>query len=91
MPKVVHCRRSAERFVYVGRPSIFGNPFPLNRESERDACIEQFTMYFEHRLDTDPDFRAQVLALRGHDLGCWCAPRRCHADVILHYANTLSN
>lgn len=87
MPKVVHCRRTPEAYVYVGRPSIFGNPFPLNRESERDTCIEQFTLYFEHRLATDPEFLKQVLALAGQDLGCWCAPRRCHADVILHYAN----
>ena len=29
----------------------------------------------------------EIKALRGKDLVCWCAPQRCHADVLLKYAN----
>jgi hypothetical protein len=25
--------------------------------------------------------------LRGKDLVCWCAPKLCHADVLLEIAN----
>ena len=32
--------------------------------------------------------REQLQAeLRGKDLVCWCAPQRCHADVLMKYAN----
>jgi hypothetical protein len=25
--------------------------------------------------------------LRGKDLACWCAPKRCHAEVLRELAN----
>lgn len=32
--------------------------------------------------------RAQIAALRGKHLACWCAPGQpCHADLLLHLAN----
>jgi hypothetical protein len=51
-------------------------------DQARALVIEQYRAWFLERLD-DPDFRAAVEAVRGHDLGCWCAPRACHGDVIL--------
>lgn len=27
-------------------------------------------------------------ALKGKILGCYCAPQRCHADIIAEYANS---
>jgi hypothetical protein len=86
-PKVVHCRRAPSgSFVYVGRPSVFGNPFPLEDPTDdtaRDQVIRHYHDWFHQRVATDSVFRQAVLALRGRDLGCWCAPRRCHAEVIL--------
>lgn len=70
--------------VYVGRPSAFGNPFQMRSEADRNAVCEQF----EHMLLNKPALIAQVKAeLRGKDLVCWCAPKRCHADVLLRIAN----
>lgn len=31
--------------------------------------------------------RESILELRGKDLVCWCAPKHCHADVLLEIAN----
>jgi hypothetical protein len=70
--------------VYVGRPSAFGNPFPMQTEAERGAVCEQF----EHMLLNKPTLIAKVKAeLKGKDLVCWCAPKRCHADTLLRIAN----
>lgn len=31
--------------------------------------------------------RESILELKGKDLVCWCAPKPCHADVLLELAN----
>ena len=59
----------------------FGNPFPVKRWG-RERCIELFKTYFYERVDKDPAFREAVLSLRGKRLGCFCAPLRCHGDII---------
>jgi uncharacterized protein DUF4326 len=33
-----------------------------------------------------PELLAAVYELRGLDLLCWCAPERCHGDVLLELA-----
>jgi hypothetical protein len=30
---------------------------------------------------------AALPELRGKDLACWCAPERCHGQVLLELAN----
>lgn len=85
MAHVVHCRRTTEPYTYIGRPSIYGNPFSLIHEEDRSEVIRKFKGYFNRRLKSDPEFKAKVLALQGQNLGCFCAPRACHGDVILAY------
>jgi hypothetical protein len=91
-PKVVHCKRAPRgSFVYIGRPSIFGNPIRLNDptdDREREQVLARYAGYFEARIASDAAFRRAVESLRGRDLGCWCAPRRCHGEVILAWLAT---
>lgn len=71
--------------VYVGRPSKWGNPFPLNAEADRETVLAQY----EDWLLRQPVLLAAVRSeLRGKHLSCWCAPKLCHADVLLRIANT---
>lgn len=77
--------------VYVGRPSKWGNPFPMNGEDTRQWAIDAYRGMLRHE-STNPDsvyygMRAVVDELRGKDLVCWCAPEACHADVLLEIAN----
>ena len=88
--RVVNLRR--DKFdVYIGRArhrrhagqdGIFGNPYALTREADRAAVLEKFRGYFLERVRIDADFRRRILALRGKTLGCFCAPKPCHGDVI---------
>lgn len=32
--------------------------------------------------------REDILELKGKDLVCWCAPKPCHADILLELANS---
>ena len=42
-----------------------------------------------HRwLLQQPNLLAALPELRGKDLVCWCAPERCHGDILIELANT---
>lgn len=83
---VVHCKKAPkDSFVYIGRPSKLGNPFTLKDPKDgaaRALVIEKYRAWFNERL-SDPEFLDALEAVRGRDLGCWCAPRACHGDVVL--------
>jgi len=65
--------------VYCGRGSPYGNPFVIGRDGDRDQVCDRFERDVLPTLD--------VSALRGKDLVCFCAPKRCHCDAILIKAN----
>lgn len=73
--------------VYIGRAGrgekgSFGNPFSM-KQFGREGCIKKFEEYFLNRVRDDLVFRDKVLKLRGKKLGCFCAPRRCHGEIIV--------
>lgn len=70
--------------VYVGRPTKWGNRFVLGRDGTREQVIAAY----EAELLADPERVSQAQReLRGRDLSCHCAPKPCHADVLLRIAN----
>lgn len=74
--------------VYVGRPTRWGNPYPV----ECFETLEQVMVLYWRFLTETPigtELAAEVRAhLRGKDLACWCPlDRKCHADVLLEIAN----
>jgi hypothetical protein len=88
MPRVVHCKLAKkDTFVYVGRPSKWGNPFYLRNRSdaqERAFVIQQYEQFLVQNPQLIADAKRE---LRGRNLGCYCAPLPCHADVLLRIAN----
>jgi hypothetical protein len=76
--------------VYVGGwtwqiriSSKWHNPFRIGRDGTREVVIARYRVW----LAQQPELLAALLELRGKDLVCWCAPERCHADVLLELAN----
>ena len=80
-PKVYnkHHKNAPADAVYVGRGTIWGNPFVIGKDGDRDAVCDLFERQVIPHLD--------VSALRGKHLVCYCAPLRCHADALLRKAN----
>lgn len=71
--------------IYVGRPTKWGNPFWMRSENERDTVCEKYEAW----IKTKPELIAAAKnELKGKDLVCFCAPRRCHADTLLRIANS---
>lgn len=81
MPAVfnIYHRNAPADAVYVGRGSPYGNPFKIGEHGTRDEVCDRFESEVLPTLD--------VSALRGKDLVCFCAPKRCHADALLRKAN----
>lgn len=93
MPKVwnkrdKNCPKDA---VYVGRPTKWGNPYSHQNntlaefkvDTKQEALLRFYDMCWNDealRLDAKEE-------LKGKDLVCWCAPRPCHADILLEIAN----
>ena len=71
-------------FVYVGRPTKWGNPYLIGQHGTRSEVIA----LYRRRLENSPKLLADLHELRGKDLICWCAPQACHADVLLELANS---
>ena len=69
--------------VYCGRPSPFGNPFVIGRDGTRDQVVDAYAEWIQGQ----PALLARLPTLAGHDLVCFCAPQRCHCDVLIRLAN----
>ena len=52
----------------------------------RDGTREQVIARYERWLRSRPELLAQLGELEGKTLGCWCAPRACHGDVLARLA-----
>jgi len=86
--RVVHCKK--EKFdVYIGRPGYFGNPFVLHREQDRESVVHRYELYARKRMIEDIEFEKKIKDLYGKTLGCYCAPRLCHGDILLKIAEEL--
>ena len=70
--------------VYIGRPSIFGNPFVIGKDGTRDEVIAKYEAWLRSKPQLVAAAKRQ---LRGKDLVCWCAPLRCHGHVLIEVAN----
>lgn len=74
--------------VYVGRPTIWGNPF-LTAEDFREWLVGCL-LSFELTVERD-EILKRIKELRGKNLACWCPPDQpCHADVLLELANKVT-
>lgn len=78
--------------VYIGRGSIFGNPFVIDRENSRNKVCDMYESYFANKISTDPEFLKEVFKLHYTGmsagtivLGCFCAPKRCHGETIKRF------
>ena len=85
--------------VYIGRGSVFGNPFShldsshdIYKVDTREEAITEFKTYFKRENVGDTYLFRNVEALvdkvrSGEDINlvCFCKPKACHGDVIKEY------
>jgi len=84
MPKTTVVNKRKEKFdVYIGRPSKWGNPYQIGPDGSRAEVIEAFHRFILKR----PKLLYALKDLRGKKLGCYCAPKPCHGDVLARLAD----
>lgn len=92
--KVVHCKVDPYD-VYIGRPSIWGNPFshkPDTSAKFKTNTVEEAVSNYEDWIKTQPQLLEKLGDLKGKVLACWCKTKSnpnkpCHGDVLLRLAN----
>lgn len=97
--RVINCRRRRRNgwdvdFVYVGRPSRWGNPFVEGRDGNREEVIRKF----REMMENDPRMVEEIKRdLQGKILGCWCRPSEgfrgrllCHGQILAGIADGIS-
>jgi len=82
-----------EGAIYIGRAnprrgfrtSPVANPFEITGNRSREVVIYQFEAWLEAQLRLDdPDVWRWFRELpEDATLACWCAPERCHGDVLI--------
>lgn len=80
---VVHCKRDIYD-VYIGRPGPWGNPFEIGKDGTREEVVEKYAEW----LLAQPELVEQAKTeLKDKVLGCWCAPKLCHGDILVELLN----
>lgn len=79
-----------EVVVNIARPSILGNPFFMQDESQREVVIEKYRGWLRSQFKQRTQVRAAIEQLAARvkagehiALQCWCAPCACHGDVLI--------
>eukprot|EP00759_Apiculatamorpha_spiralis_P034757 PhF_6_TR35775/c0_g1_i1/m.51986 len=58
---------------------FWGNPFKLESESNRVACV---TKFYQHAKQ-NKEMMARLSELSGKHIGCVCAPKLCHGHALV--------
>ena len=72
--------------VRVDRGTLYGNPFILGADGDRDAVCDA---YAHHYLPFKPSIQKALSSLEGKVLICHCYPERCHAESLICNASAL--
>jgi len=94
--KIKNLCKNPNGYVFVGRPSKWGNPYIVGQKYRKnitdkfdtwdlEKVLFEYRKYIETRLYLKPDCLNE---LKGKDLVCWCSlEKKCHADILLELAN----
>lgn len=86
-------------YFYIGRPEALGNPFKIGEDGTREVVIARYkTWLIGQYASDDIPIRTAIdrlvkLHLEGKSitLVCWCAPAKCHGDVIKEFVEELAD
>jgi len=65
--------------LYIGRGSIWGNPFSIGKDGDRTEVLRKFKRY----LWGKKDLLKRLPELRGKTLLCFCDGLPCHGHVLI--------
>ena len=81
--RVVNVGKRQTHDVYIGRGSIWGNPFKIGVDGTREEVIQKYAEYYRN----NSELQKRIHELRGQRLGCFCAPKSCHGHFLAAMAD----
>jgi hypothetical protein len=75
--------------IYVGRPTILGNPFSVKQHG-RDKALKRYTLWINTQYRSNNQaiiqelehLTSRLIEQGEITLSCWCHPKPCHADLL---------
>jgi ribA/ribD-fused uncharacterized protein len=83
--------KDQSNLVHIGRPSKWGNPFKMKIDrykGELKGERERVVLMYRLWINSQPQLLRALPELKGKNLGCYCAPKACHGDVLFEMANS---
>ena len=68
--------------VYIGRGSMWGNPFVIGKDGNRDDVVAKHKAHLKNQIRSGEVSLQQLASLHRKDLVCFCAPLKCHGDTL---------
>lgn len=89
MIQVVNRRTDRGVSVYIGRPTILGNPFVIGKDGTREEVLQKYRRWLwgeiqsgNERVMAELKRLATMASESDLILSCWCAPEPCHGEII---------
>ena len=73
--------RTDESYIYIGRPSMWGNPYRVKVHGR----ITAIKLYKKNAITST--IISNLSKLEKKKLVCYCAPEPCHGDVLAALVN----
>ena len=73
--------------IAIGRPSKWGNPFIMGKDGTREDVVRKYGEW----ILKQPELLNSLHELKGKKIGCFCAPEKCHGDVLAKLTNEKFN
>ena len=101
MIKIVNRRTYRGEGVYIGRPSLLGNPFRIGEHGTREEVLFKYRAWLWRQIQKRGDVYRELLRLaelaRKGDLTliCWCKQSNqeigCHGDLVMRAISWLNS
>ena len=87
--EIINKYKYTGEFIYCGRGSPLGNPFPITKTNSRDEVCDRYEVWAREQTESDTPFKKEIIRLiniyesTGElTLGCFCTPKRCHVETV---------
>ena len=71
--------------------SPFANPFKIGKDGTIEEILKKYESHIINKLNNSPELVNTLLSLKNKNLGCWCAPKPCHGDILIKLIKKYEN
>lgn len=90
MTKVVHCKKEPYD-ILIDRTTQWGNPYKISKTQTRETVLALYKNWLWGHIQSGTIPTQDIAALHGKTLGCWCAPKPCHGNILAQAAEWANN